>query len=260
MTELAVGFQSLPAEYQNIIRAAQEIHHISITPLQTLAGGYSGAVIYLVSVASFEPDRLEHYILKLDRKSEKSRSGEFGRYQTAVQQSPPGFAEQYIARMVFEQVEHEGVVAIFYSIAGQSLNHYRTLSAYEMPGQLEMIFAETYHVLLHQWNIRRSFNQALHPQAVLAQWLGFRLQPGNQIDDFIQAYCRVQPDLPGFLIQGSVFPNPMAYAKEPQRWGNIRPLDILTGLQHGDLNTNNILVKFARSNDALDGYFLIDLA
>jgi hypothetical protein len=260
MPKLAVGFQSLPLEYQNVIRLAQEMHHIAVTPLQALTGGYSGAIIYLVSVALFDPGRVEHYILKLDRKSEKTRSDEFGRYQNAIRLSPPDFAERHIARMAFERVEQAGAVAIFYSIAGQSLNQYRTLSAYERQSQVERIFADTHPLLLCQWNANRSFSQAVHPQGILEQWLGFRLKPGNQIDDFLRTFCRVQPDLPGFLLQGSVFPNPMAYAKDPNLWANTRPLDVLTGLQHGDLNTNNILVKFSRTNDSLDGYFLIDLA
>ena len=51
MPELAAGFQSLTPEYQLVIRLAQEQHHLAVTPLQTLAGGWSGALIFLVSVA-----------------------------------------------------------------------------------------------------------------------------------------------------------------------------------------------------------------
>ncbi len=260
MADLALGFHSLPEEYQKIIRIAQDLHNIAITPLQALTGGYSGASIYLVSVASFNPGSVEHYILKLDRKSEKSKSDEIGRYQSAISQSPPDFSDQHIAKMAFDRIENEGIIAIFYSIAGQSLNQYRTLSSYELQNQLEIIFAETVRYVLNQWNAGRTFNQAVHPQALLAQWLGFRLKPGNQIDDFLETFCHLQPGIVGFLIQGSVFPNPMAYAVNLQLWEKARPIDAAIGLQHGDLNTNNILVKFARNNAALDGYYLIDFA
>lgn len=47
MSDLATGFQSLPLEYQRIIRLAQERHAITVTPLQQLVGGWSGAMIYL---------------------------------------------------------------------------------------------------------------------------------------------------------------------------------------------------------------------
>ena len=93
MSELAVGFHSLPEEFQKVIRIAQELHNIAVTPLQMLTGGLSGASIYLVSVAGSSPERVEHYILKLDRKSEKSRSDEIVRYQAAISQSPTEFAD-----------------------------------------------------------------------------------------------------------------------------------------------------------------------
>ena len=52
MPELQSGFRSLPAEFQEVILLAQEQFHINVTPLQGLAGGVSGASVYLVSVAS----------------------------------------------------------------------------------------------------------------------------------------------------------------------------------------------------------------
>jgi len=42
--------------------------------------------------------------------------------------------------------------------------------------------------------------------------------------------------------------------------GKARPIDIVTGLIHGDLNTNNILVKFSDDKENLEGYYLIDFA
>jgi predicted ATPase len=260
MSELAVGFQSLPEEFQKVIRLAQDLHKMTVTPLQILTGGFSGASIYLVSVASSGPERVEHYILKLDRKSEKSRSDEIDRYQSAIRQSPAEFADEHIAKMAFERVEHEGFIAIFYAVAGQSLNQYRTLSAYERQSQLEIIFSETYKYLLDGWNAKRAFRQAVHPVDLLEKWLGFRLKPGNQIETFLETVCRLPSDLPGFLIQGGVFPNPLAYARNVELWGKARPIDAATGLQHGDLNANNILVKFNRNDESLDGFYLIDFA
>ena len=48
MPESVVSFQSLPPEYQKVIQLAQDRYNIAITPLQELAGGWSGAIIYLV--------------------------------------------------------------------------------------------------------------------------------------------------------------------------------------------------------------------
>jgi predicted ATPase len=260
MSELALGFRSLPLEFQNVILAAQERYHLTVTPLQVLGGGFSGASIYLVSVAFSLPQRVEHYILKLDRKNEKSKIDEVGRFQLAIDKSPPDFAGQHIARMAFDRIEQEGAIAIFYSIAGQSLNQYRTLSSYEQQSQVGTIFAATFDYILDKWNENPAIEQAVHPQAVLEQWLGFRIKPGNNIEEFLISWCRLQPDITGFLVHGNVLPNPLAYASNIRLWGDARPIDILSGLQHGDLNTNNILAKFSRNSEALEGYYLIDFA
>ena len=161
--------------------------------------------------------------------------------------------------MVFERAEHDGAVAIFYHIAGQSLRDYRPLSSYNRGNQLKTIFTATNTFLLTGWNANLSFEQAIQPQKVLAKWLGFRLDPGGSIERFLQSTCRVNPDVPGFLINGNVFHNPLLYARKAEIWGTIRPMDVAQGFIHGDLNTNNILVKFS-GDETLEGYYLIDFA
>jgi predicted ATPase/class 3 adenylate cyclase len=260
MTDLVGEFQSLPAEYQNVLRLAQQRHAIQITPLQTLAGGWSGAQVYLVSVLAQNPPRVAHCVLKLDRKNEHTTSDETQRHADAVRLSPPAFAAEHLAQMAYEPVEVGGVLAIFYAIAGQSLHRYRTLAAYERQSQIETIFAHTYDYVLSAWNAGRTFRQAVQPTDLLKEWLAFRLRPGNQIEKFFETVLNLPPGLGGFLIQGDIFPNPLAYALHPEWWGSARPLDAAIGLQHGDLNTGNILVKFAPDEQTLQGYYLIDFA
>lgn len=262
MSEVTAGFQSLPPEYQRVLQAAQDQHQIRVAPLDTLVGGWSGAMVFLVSVTHLaeSPPRVEHLILKLDRKSKTARSDELARHATAQRKSPSDFASYHLATIAFERVEAEGAIAIFYSIAGQSLQSFRPLSAHSQQDQLETIFTATVHYLLEEWNASAAFAQALQPRALLQAWLGFRLEPGAPIEDFIRQTCRVDPDRPGFLIQGSVFPNPLWYARHPNAWGSPRPIDAITGLHHGDLNTNNILVQFSADGRQLTGYYLIDLA
>ena len=178
MPELTTDFQSLPEEYQRVIQLAQDKYKITVAPLQLLVGGWSGAVVYLVSVSSNETKRVEHCILKLDRKGKSSRSDEVTRHHRVLSKSSPGFARAHIPELVFDRVEQEGVIAIFYRIAGQSLLKYLPLSKYERQSQLKSIFAQTNHVLLTEWNPDASFLQAVHPQKVLETWLGFRLDAG----------------------------------------------------------------------------------
>ena len=260
MPELTTDFQSLPDEYQHVIQLAQEAYKITVAPLQLLVGGWSGAVVYLVSVFYNDIKRVEHCILKLDRKGKKASSDEVTRHNTVISNSTPEFARDHIAELVFDRVEHEGAIAIFYRIAGQSLLKYLPLSKYERQSQLKTIFTKTNSVLLTEWNTDGTFEQAVHPQKVLDKWLGFRLNQGGNIEQFLQNTCQVGPDISGLLISGNVFPNPLVYARKQENWGRVRFMDVATGFIHGDLNTNNILVKFSDDRESLEGYYLIDFA
>lgn len=257
---MTTDFQSLPEEYQRVVQLVQEKNNITVTPLQLLVGGWSGAVVFLVSVSSKETKRVEHCILKLDRRGKSSRSDEITRHNTVMGTSTPEFAREHIAELVFNRVEQEGAIAIFYRIAGQSLLKYRPLSSYERQSQLKTIFTETNTVLLNEWNSNLTFEQAVQPQKVLEKWLGFRLDAGGNVERFLQDTCRVDPDIAGLLINGHVFPNPLHYARKSEPWGKARSIDIAAGFIHGDLNTNNILVRFAEDKESLAGYYLIDFA
>src|SRR5918995_3781213 len=206
MPELTTDFESLPEEYQHVIRLAEDTHKITVAPLQLLVGGWSGAVVYLVSVSANEPKRVEHCILKLDRKGKNARSDEVTRHNTVMSKSTPAFARAHIAELVFDRVEQEGAIAIFYRIAGQSLLKYLPLSKYERQSKLKTLFTQTNTVLLDEWNGNPTFEQAVPPQKVLRNWLGFRLDPDGNIERFLQDTCRVDPDIAGFLINGHVFP------------------------------------------------------
>src|SRR6266496_4899408 len=260
MSELNGGFQSLPPEYQRVLMLAQEQHQINVSPLETLVGGWSGAIVFLVSVSFKGTERVEHCILKLDRKSKNARSDEATRHNAVVSKSTAEFARAHIAELVFDRIEHEGAIAIFYRIAGQSLLEYRPLSSYERQSQLKTILTVTNTVLLEEWNRNPSFEQAVRPQTILEKWLGFRLDAGGNIEQFLKMTYRLNPDIPGFLINGHVFPNPLLYARKTESWNKARAIDIASGFLHSDLNTNNILVKFSADNESLEGYYLIDFA
>src|SRR5215217_502820 len=209
MPELITDFQSLPEEYQHVIRLAQDTHKINIAPLQLLVGGWSGAVVYLVSISYRETGRVEHCILKLDRKGKSARSDEVTRHNAVMTKAAPEFARAHIAELVFDRVEQEGAIAIFYRIAGQSLLKYLPLSNYERQSQLKTIFTRTNQVLLTEWNANATFMQAVHPQKVLETWLGFRLEAGGNTERFLRENRGIDPEVAGLLINGHVFPNPL---------------------------------------------------
>lgn len=259
MSELVDGFRTLPAEYQRVLMLAQDQHQISAAPLQTLVGGWSGAMVFLVSVTHQDSGRVEHLILKLDRKSKTAKTDETSRHAAVQSKSPADFANEHLAALAFERVEADGAIAIFYSIAGQSLLQYRPLANYERQNQLRTLFTRTNDILLSTWNANAKFTQA-HPQKLLETWLSFRLDEGGNIERFMRETRGVDPTCDGLLVNGHVFPNPLLYARKADVWGAARSIDSVTGFIHGDLNANNILVKFAEDKETLEGYYLIDFA
>ena len=260
MIDLANDFTTLKSEYQKVIQLAQETNHIRITPLLELKGGQTGANLYLVSVSSVDSKKVYHLVLKLDHKSTKTQMDELERHSIAVKQASAEFSHNHIPELEFERIEEGGAVAIFYKIAGQSLHQYKSLSSFQQLDKIEMIFKATNDILLVKWNAHPEFEQAVHPQKVLTSWLGYRLKSGGNIENFLSENCQIHHETPGLLIQGNVFPNPWAYARSEELWGDARAIDTLKGFQHGDLNIGNIIVKFNENNDSLEGYYLIDFA
>ena len=252
-------FDKLPPEYRNLLNIAKEKYHLEVTPLQALSGGRTGAFLYLVSASIGDFRQVEHLIVKFDRINQKAKPTEVERHRMALSQAPARFANQNMAKLAYE-VENEGSIALFYTIAGQSLQQFRTLASEERQSRLETLFNATTDYLLKEWNAESVFEQALHPQKLLERWLGHRLKPGGPIASFLKDTFLLDPDTEGFLIQGQIFPNPWSYGLNAALWGDTRPIDVLTGFQHGDLNLTNILAKFADDSESLEGYFLIDFA
>lgn len=261
MHELGAEFESLPGDYQEVVRLAQRQHNIHIVPLQELKGGQTGARLFLASVLAEDSRRTEHVVMKLDRVNPKARASEMELHEQALRLSPPEFARDHIPGLPFAPVRAgDSAVGIFYSIAGHSLHHVRSLGSYAEGRQLEAIFSAAEGLLLQSWNANAHFQHAIHPHSLFPTWLGYRLKPGGAIERFFNDTLHIPAQMPGLVMQGRVYPNPFFYAREPEAWGKARVIDVLTGLQHGDLNTGNILVKFAPDGGGLDGFYLIDFS
>lgn len=248
---------SLPDAYQAVLHQARQTHQLDIQPLQRLGGGRSGAYLYLVSVTTRGADHPAHYILKLDQ---QRYVDEGEKHRSAVKQSPLDFARRHLPDLPFEPLEVKGQVAIFYTVAGDSLIGYRPLVHFDVQQKHETIFQQVATALLADWNANAQFEQAIHPRNLLVRWLTRRLDPGSGIERFLFETCGVDPDIPGLMVNGHVYPNPLRYARREDEWGGARAIDALVGLQHGDLNVTNILVRFDADGEALANYYLIDFA
>src|SRR5438552_4867606 len=160
----------IPPEYQRLLHLAEEQFGFDVTPLAALKGGRTEALLYLASVSARGRRHVEHLVLKLDRINERARTSEIERHRLASSQAPPAFATRNMARLAYE-VESEGAIALFYTVAGQSLQQFRTLASEERQSRLEALFAATTDYLLRVWNAESTFEQAVHPQRLLEKWL-----------------------------------------------------------------------------------------
>ncbi len=263
-SELDPQFQALVPEYQNTLRALQEREHIRIRPLQQLTGGRTGALLYLVSVSTVDPTSVEHFILKLDRPAQWGGDwkNEAEKHRLAASLASKDFVQHHMAQLVYDPIEMDGALLVLYTIAGGSLQQCRPLIAYAQQGRLELIYSTLGSGLLELWNKDRIEPVShVHPQSILADWLGYRLSPNEgRIHGFLNDECDCNANAPGFILDGEMYANPYAFACDEELWGDTRPLDILRGFLHGDLNNNNVLVEFSQYGDDFEGYYLIDFA
>ena len=135
-------FGQLPEEYLHLVRRLEDEHGLDLVPLRALAGGRTGAFVFLVSASSGKPPQLAHFVLKLDRLSAKSRQSEIERHRLAMEHAPASFAGEHMPQLAFELV-HGGTAALLYTVAGHSLQRFRTLASLEGQSRLETLFAAT---------------------------------------------------------------------------------------------------------------------
>jgi len=170
-----------------------------------------------------------------------------------------------MAKLAFEPVVSGDRTAIFYEIAGGSLQQCRPITGYHEQSQLESIFSTVCPGLLTEWNTGVRFEKVAHPRQLLEAWLGYRIRPGKgNIERHLEEACHLSPTASTLLLEGFVesppLPNPLAYARDQALWEPRRPLVAAAGFLHGDLNLGNVLVGFDRSGEKLEQYYLIDLA
>ena len=114
-----------------------------------------------------DSEELKHVVLKLDR-ARPGKDDEGDKHRLALGEAPPEFGHEHLAELVFDKVETQDSLAIFYAVAGESLQRYRPLAAYKSQRHLEAFFGGASVDLLTGWNAAATFEQAVHPQRLLA--------------------------------------------------------------------------------------------
>ena len=210
-------FNFLNPDYLDLILSLQNKHNILICPLQQLTGGRTGALLYLVSISISENNSPRHLILKLDQPKQwgSKPENEAEKHEVALADSPPRFVDQHIPDLAFPPLEKDGSIAILYSIAGYSLHTYRPLSGFKKQNRLEIIYSNLIDNLISDWyGAGMRYESNVNHHSILREWLGYRIVPGQgNIDKFLITECDFNPESPGVVYNGEIYPNPLFYSR-----------------------------------------------
>ena len=245
-------------EIDRILAVAKNEHNVDINLLEPLTEGYSAAKLFRASITHHgDPANVEHLIIKLEPIQE-TVSDEADRHQSAIDSAPSAFAKNHVTRLALGKVVTDRAVAMFYSIAGESLQSFKPIDKYKVPNELEKIFAEIGRALLQEWNSNLSM-QILTPQQLLMQWVGDRIHyEKRKLDPFLEKNLKgYVPSSQQFALGSRTYPNPLLFAREAEQWGNARGIQVAVGFLHCDLHTRNILVQIV--DEKLE-FYLIDFA
>ena len=213
--------------------------------------GRSGATVLAVDLttASFSGQA----ILKLEHTDATNAPSEAERHEQAWADAP-SFAAAHMPRLV----RYDGwgdQAALLATIASGGLEYTVPFAEAPFPVQLE-VSREVATALLGEWNADYRLDDAIRtPSELLSRWLGYRLDPGRGRVFGLLADAGVDPDAASFILDGTWYPNPLAFARTAtdERSG-MRPV---IGRIHGDLQGYNVLV---RDTDTDRAWFLIDHA
>ncbi len=237
-----------------VIRAEWEISG-ELYLNRLLGGGLSGAKVYVadLSCRGFKGQA----ILKLDtaNPADWSEDEEFDKHRIAVETTPE-YAEEHLPRLLHAS-RKDNQIAMLSSIAGRGLEY--AVPWIECPYAQQLSFGRRVSDdLLEKWNAQYTLADGLfEPQALLENWLDYRLDPEQgRIGAFLTEHG-IDPDEPSINFQGEWYPNPYAFARRVVPLPKRTQLRAVRGQSHGDLHGRNILI--AAPPRQKRQYFLIDL-
>ncbi|MEM8575027.1 MAG: hypothetical protein AAGF48_10365 [Pseudomonadota bacterium] len=249
-----------PEEYARLLPVLQDEWGVKDGILLTreLSGGKSGALVFFADVAT--KSFTGQAILKLDHAPNAAikEHTEATRLDKAIADAP-GFAARHLPRIIHTSRKGEQI-GILSTIAGSGLEYIESWNDCSYERKLE----SAKHVssrLLESWNSDyRLTPGVISPQELLRSWLGYRLDPeaGGRIHGLLGEDFGVFPGEMSFVVDGSWFPNPLAFARSTTLPAHRVNLRSALGHCHGDLHGLNLLLSRKEAKRA--EYHLIDLA
>lgn len=240
-----------------------------------LVNGRSRAPVAIVRETDLGAGRSRRIVLKVPRAEYPAPQWtEVFRHREAYAQAPKRFAAAHLARLTAEpQRVGDGSWLVFQEIAGDDVDSVEVLttllnamldsSGLDSPGQNRIdpgtfarVCGEVVSGILNGWTgPPRIAEQRFTVARFLRRHVLDQMEPGGRLHALSQRYPGDEIDVPG---EAAPLPNPFALARGAY-YGDAALLPALVGRTHGDLHTDNVLVRVRPAIDGRD-FHLIDLA
>ncbi|WP_328676315.1 hypothetical protein [Streptomyces sp. NBC_00343] len=240
-----------------------------------LVNGRSRALVALVTEDDEHNKRARKLLMKVSSVADQAfDQAEYTRHRDAVKDSPD-FAAAHLAKLVHQPLRvGDGSWITFQTIAGKSFDDVQVLTVLlrraldRTPAEVGVprfsaqdIAAACVAVVqdvLHSWTQTPHFGK--EPSLTVREFFGLHLplshlEPKGRLYDRAQLFQGDEVTLPG---ERDPLPNPYA-AGQGGYFGNAAFIQPLRGMTHGDLHTDNALVRIRPELEPSD-YYLIDNA
>ncbi|WP_431885261.1 hypothetical protein [Micromonospora wenchangensis] len=224
-----------------------------ITPIKSLAGGFTDASVLVCDVEGTAGEVDGQYVLKVSGAKDVDQGAAHQEFWDAV----PEFAEARIPRLVVSAADHE-VRAELYEIAGNSLRSIRTADLADYRDLRHSCAQVAGELLDAQLAKAKPPDYGVALGHVLEEWVPNMYTDGRRRSALRHVAHKVGAgDNLLFVHCGEHLPNPHLV------WGPDRPLhnqliDVFRGRSHGDLHLKNVLLSGALQSKDLS-YWLIDV-
>jgi hypothetical protein len=235
-----------------------------------LVNGRSKAPVAVVYETDLESRRSRRLVLKVPTSEHPApRWAEARGHREAYEQASPEFAAAHLSRLVTEpQRVGDGSWLVFQEIAGDDVDTVEVLTTLlnEMldsggrsriePGMFARVCGAVVSGILNGWDGHpRIADEKFSVARFLRRHVLDQMEPGGRLHLLSRQYPDDEIDVPG---EAGSLPNPFALARGAY-YGDAPLIRALTGPTHGDLHTDNVLVRVTPEVDGAD-FHLIDLA
>ncbi|MEV4515773.1 hypothetical protein AB0K00_43320 [Dactylosporangium sp. NPDC049525] len=229
-----------------------------------LSGGLSGAI--LVPVRVRDRGQVRNAILKYCPADADGPNREPGAHDRALAVSPEPFRSDHLVELLFDPIVlQNGGSLMFQRIASGSLDDHTTLRAWGAAPELGAACRAVVASVLGGWNAPGPHAQvdvtSVKPGEHLERLLGYRLRPTHRLQQWLEREPAIwaakglrlaHPKIDEALV------NPIAVLHSHPMVEHLR-VPLTTGLTHGDLHVDNVIVPQSSTAGGVEAFRLIDL-